>query len=164
MAWSLGSLSVLSCSQLKRSSSESKGSSDSLSTRWLDGCLGLVERLDPWLAVRLVAAAIKEQSATLGISAKPRRRRSPLLMAMKALLTTCLLIASTSIPALAQKEIPKAPGHDECPLGYVNTLGTTCVSPVYYEVAPTNGEACKAGWMNIGAGYCKKKKGPLGIL
>ncbi len=85
-------------------------------------------------------------------------------MAMKALLTTCLLLASTSIPALAQKEIPKAPGHDECPLGYVNTLGTTCVSPVYYEVAPTNGEACKAGWMNIGAGYCKKKKGPLGIL
>ena len=50
------------------------------------------------------------------------------------------------------------------PTGYVNTLGTTCVSPVYYEVAPTNGQACKAGWMNIGAGYCKKKKGPLGIF
>ena len=32
------------------------------------------------------------------------------------------------------------------------------------EVAPTNGKACKEGWMNIGAGYCKKKKGPLGIL
>ena len=44
-----------------------------------------------------------------------------------------------------------------------NTLGTTCVSPIYYEVAPTNGEACKKGWMNIGAGYCKKKE-PLGIL
>ena len=68
------------------------------------------------------------------------------------------------MPALAQKEIPKAVGHDQCPLGYVNTLGTTCVSPIYYEVAPTNGEACKAGWMNIGAGYCKKKKGPLGIF
>ena len=52
---------------------------------------------------------------------------------------------------------------DQCPLGYVNTLGTTCVSPIYDEVAPTNGEACKKGWMNIGAGYCKKK-GPLGIL
>ena len=38
------------------------------------------------------------------------------------------------------------------------------VSPVYYEVAPTNGEACLEGWMNIGAGYRKKKKGPLGIL
>ena len=42
--------------------------------------------------------------------------------------------------------------------------GHTCVSPVYYEVAPTNGEACLEGWVNIGAGYCKKKKGPLGIL
>ena len=66
--------------------------------------------------------------------------------------------------ALAQKEIPKAPGHDQCPLGYVNTLGTTCVSPVYYEVKPTNGEACQKGWMNIGAGYCKKKKGRLGVF
>jgi hypothetical protein len=49
-------------------------------------------------------------------------------------------------------------------MGYVNTFGTTCVSPIYYEVAPTNGEACKSGWVNISAGYCKKKKGPLGIL
>ena len=73
-----------------------------------------------------------------------------------------LLIAPGA--ALAQKEIPKAPGHNQCPLGYVNTLGTTCVSPIYYEVAPTNGEACKSGWVNISAGYCKKKKGPLGIL
>ena len=64
--------------------------------------------------------------------------------------------------AYAQKEIPKAPGHDQCPLGYVNTLGTTCVSPIYYEVAPTNGKACLSGWMNIGAGYCKKKT--LGIF
>ena len=83
---------------------------------------------------------------------------------MKALLTTFLLLASTSVPALAQKEIPKAEGHNQCPLGYVNTLGTTCVSPIYYEVAPTHGEACLQGWVNIGAGYCKKKKGPLGIL
>ena len=81
----------------------------------------------------------------------------------KALLTAALLLASTATDALAQKEIPKAEGHDQCPLGYVNTLGTTCVSPIYYEVAPTNGEACKEGWMNIGAGYCKKK-GPFGIL
>ena len=83
---------------------------------------------------------------------------------MKALLASCLLLASTSDPALAQKEIPKAEGHDQCPLGYVNTLGTTCVSPIYYEVAPTNGKACLSGWVNIGAGYCKKKKGPLGVL
>ena len=64
--------------------------------------------------------------------------------------------------AIAQKEIPKAPGHDQCPLGYVNTLGTTCVSPIYYEVTPTHGKACPSGWMNIGAGYCKKKT--LGIF
>ena len=86
------------------------------------------------------------------------------MISMKALLTAVLLLASAALAALAQKEIPKAEGHDECPLGYVNTFGTTCVSPIYYEVAPTNGEACKEGWMNIGAGYCKKKKGPLGIL
>jgi len=61
------------------------------------------------------------------------------------------------LEAVAQKEIPKASGHDQCPLGYVNTLGTTCVSPIYYEVTPTNGKACPSGWMNIGAGYCKKK-------
>ena len=84
-------------------------------------------------------------------------------MTMNALLTAVLLLASAS-PALAQKEIPKAEGHDQCPLGYVNTLGITCVSPIYYEVAPTYGKACKEGWMNIGAGYCKKKKGHFGIL
>ena len=91
-------------------------------------------------------------------------QRFPLLIAMKALLASRLLLASTSLPALAQKEIPKAEGHDQCPLGYVNTLGTTCVSPIHYEVAPTNGKACLSGWVNIGAGYCKKKKGPLGVL
>ena len=83
---------------------------------------------------------------------------------IKALLTTTALVIASAAPALAQKEIPKAVGHDQCPLGYVNTLGTTCVSPIYYEVAPTNGEACKAGWMNIGMDYFKKKRGPLGIL
>ena len=85
-------------------------------------------------------------------------------MKMKSLLAALFLASSVAAPALAQKEIPKAEGHEQCPLGYVNTLGTTCVSPIYYEVAPTNGEACKEGWMNIGMGYCKKKKGPLGIL
>ena len=85
-------------------------------------------------------------------------------MKMKTLFAALLLALSVAAPALAQKEIPKAVGHEQCPLGYVNTFGTTCVSPIHYEVAPTNGEACKSGWMNIGAGYCKKKKGPLGIL
>lgn len=76
---------------------------------------------------------------------------------MKSLLVVLLLASSAAAPALAQKKIPKAQGHNQCPLGYVNTLGTTCVSPIYYEVAPTRGEACKTGWMNIGAGYCRKK-------
>ena len=74
-----------------------------------------------------------------------------------------LVISLLSAPAAqAQREIPKAPGHEQCPLGYVNTLGTTCVSPIYYEVAPTDGKACRSGWMTIGAGYCKKKT--LGIF
>ena len=38
------------------------------------------------------------------------------------------------------------------------------MSPTYYEVARTNGQAYKDGWMNIGAGYCKKNKGPFGVL
>ena len=83
---------------------------------------------------------------------------------MRPFLLALLQILLAPAAALAQKEIPKAAGHDQCPMGYVNTLGTTCVSPVYYEVAPTNGEACLEGWVNIGAGYCKKKKAPLGIL
>lgn len=65
-------------------------------------------------------------------------------------------------PALAQKRIPKLPGYDECPLGYVNDLKQHCNSPIDYEVMPTNGKACPSGWMNIGAGYCKKKT--LGIF
>ena len=41
---------------------------------------------------------------------------------IKALLTTTALVIASAAPALAQKEIPKAVGHDQCPLGYVNTL------------------------------------------
>ncbi|MAV11766.1 MAG: hypothetical protein CMN96_10095 [Synechococcus sp. MED850] len=75
------------------------------------------------------------------------------------LLISALVASSLVLPgsALAQKKIPKAQGHDQCPLGYVNTLGTTCVSPIYYEMKPTNGEACPSGFMNVGAGYCRKK-------
>jgi hypothetical protein len=73
-----------------------------------------------------------------------------------------LLSLSAASPSWAQKRIPKAAGHDQCPLGYVNTLGSDCVSPIYYEVAPTYGQPCLSGWMNIGAGYCKKKT--LGIF
>jgi len=45
------------------------------------------------------------------------------------LILLALLVAPSA--ALAQKKIPKAQGHNQCPLGYVNTLGTTCVSPIY---------------------------------
>lgn len=65
-------------------------------------------------------------------------------------------------PVLAQKRIPKLPGYDQCPLGYVNDLKQHCVSPIYYEVRPTDGKPCLSGWMNIGAGYCKKKT--LGVF
>jgi hypothetical protein len=86
------------------------------------------------------------------------------------MLKTCLLVAlgvglaPALIPsaAVAQKRIPKLPGYDECPLGYVNDLKQTCYSPIYYEVKPTDGKPCDSGWMNIGAGYCKKKE--LGIF
>jgi hypothetical protein len=64
--------------------------------------------------------------------------------------------------ALAQNRIPKLPGYDQCPLGYVNDLKQSCYSPIYYEVQPTGSKACLSGWMNIGAGYCKKKT--LGIF
>ncbi len=75
------------------------------------------------------------------------------------LLAAALFVSALAVPssALAQKKIPKAQVHNQCPLGYVNTLGTTCVSPIYYEMKPTNGEACPSGWMNVGAGYCRKK-------
>ena len=60
------------------------------------------------------------------------------------LLLAGLSVRALSVPTsvLAPKKIPKAAGHDQCPLGYVNTLGTTCVSPVNYEMQPTDGEAC----------------------
>ena len=50
---------------------------------------------------------------------------------MRPFLLTLLPILLAPAAALAQKDIPKAAGHDQCPMGYVNTLGTTCVSTVY---------------------------------
>lgn len=85
--------------------------------------------------------------------------RASLSLSSGALL---LLVLSAAGPSWAQKRIPKAAGQNQCPLGYVNDLGSHCVSPIYYEVAPTNGKPCRSGWMNIGAGYCKKKT--LGIF
>ena len=74
----------------------------------------------------------------------------------KALAGLGALMLLLPAESLAQKRIPKANGHDQCPLGYVNTLKTTCVSPIYYEMRPTNGQPCDSGWMNVGAGYCRK--------
>ena len=85
----------------------------------------------------------------------PFTERLSLMMRPSLLVLLALLVAPSAV--LAQKKIPKAKGHNQCPMGYVNTLGTTCVSPIYYEVEPTNGKACKEGWMNVGAGYCRKK-------
>jgi hypothetical protein len=81
---------------------------------------------------------------------------------MKRTLLIPALLLLTAPAAMAQKNIPKAAGYDECPLGYVNDLKQHCNSPIYYEVKPTNGKPCDSGWMNIGAGYCKKKT--LGIF
>ena len=52
------------------------------------------------------------------------------------LLAAALFVSALAVPssALAQKKIPKAQGHNQCPLGYVNTLGTTCTSLIYYEI------------------------------
>ena len=79
-------------------------------------------------------------------------------LAMK-LLAAAPFVSALAVPssALAQKKIPKAQGHNQCPLGYVNTLGTIGTSPIHYEMRPTNREACPSGWMNVGAGYCRKK-------
>ncbi|MAR05784.1 MAG: hypothetical protein CL862_01595 [Cyanobium sp. NAT70] len=66
-----------------------------------------------------------------------------------------IILAFSAIPAKAQTNVPKL--KTTCPMGYVNNFKGRCVSPVYYEVVPTNGEACSEGWMNIGGGYCKKK-------
>ena len=75
------------------------------------------------------------------------------------LLAASLFDSALAVPssALAKKKIAKAQGHNQCPLGYFNTLGTICTSPFFYEMMLTNGEACPSGWMNFGAGYCRKK-------
>lgn len=95
----------------------------------------------------------------LGLGQRTGRQvRTSLWILAFTLLTPALIPGA----AMAQKRIPKLPGYDECPLGYVNDLEQHCNSPIYYEVRPTDGKPCESGWMNIGAGYCKKKT--LGIF
>ncbi|MCT0199493.1 hypothetical protein KQ313_07360 [Synechococcus sp. CS-1325] len=66
-------------------------------------------------------------------------------------------ILATGPGAQAQEVIPKLQAL--CPLGYVDTFNGKCstLGVVSYTVAPTNGEACQSGWMNIGGGYCRRK-------
>ena len=119
------------------------------------------------ISIEIISMGLENVSAVLCVLAlhcfSPKHLKESCLDHAQAAPGAAFLALAPSA-ALAQKEIPKAPGFNQCPAGYVNTLGTTCVSPIYYEVTPTNGEACQPGWMNIGAGYCKKKKGPLGVL
>ena len=119
------------------------------------------------ISIELISIGFENISAVLCVltlhGLPPSHAEFPLWIMHKLLLALLPLSLAPSA-ALAQKEIPKAPGFNQCPAGYVNTLGTTCVSPIYYEVTPTNGEACQAGWINIGAGYCKKKKRPLKVF
>ena len=59
--------------------------------------------------------------------------------------------------AVAQKKIPKAAGHNQCPLGLRQHPRHHLCFSIAYEVQPSEGNACPSGWMNIGAGYCRKK-------
>lgn len=51
---------------------------------------------------------------------------------------------------------PRLPNHLVRPLDQAQNLGQVDL------VQPTDGNPCPSGWMNIGAGYCKKKT--LGIF
>ena len=64
---------------------------------------------------------------------------------MRFVLLALLPLVLAPSAALAQKEIPKTLGFEKCLAGDVNTLCTSCGSPLYQEVVPTNGQACKAG-------------------
>ena len=67
------------------------------------------------------------------------------------------LMATGAAPARAQRVVPKI--GTICPFGYVDTLNGKCSTfgLMNYTVQPTNGQACPAGWMNVGGGYCRKK-------
>ena len=89
-------------------------------------------------------------------------RLLPLQMTMKVLFAAALVLASAS-QVLAQKEIPKAEGHDQCPLGYVNTFGTTCVHLSTTRLLPPTGRlARRAGWISAQA-IARRRKDLLGF-
>ena len=77
--------------------------------------------------------------------------------ALSATLLSLLGVAGLQVPALAQRVVPKL--GNICPMGYVDTLNGKCstLGLMTYTVQPTNGQACPAGWMNVGGRYCRKK-------
>ncbi len=46
--------------------------------------------------------------------------------------------------------------------GLPMTWSSTTLAPSIIQIKPTYGKPCESGWMNVGAGYCKKKN--LGIF
>ncbi len=111
---------------------------------------------DGWMWAEVIAANNEGCFLSPGnVITKVPKVDSTRMVRLLALGVLFSLVAPTN--AFAQNKIPKAQGHDQCPLGYVNTLGTSCYSPIRYQMRPTNGEACDSGWMNVGAGYCRKK-------
>ncbi|NQV10326.1 MAG: hypothetical protein HQ527_04030 [Cyanobacteria bacterium] len=78
----------------------------------------------------------------------------PPLAASFCLIGSLVLLASG---AQAQEVVPKLQAM--CPLGYVDTFNGKCstLGVITYTVAPTRGEPCESGWVNIGGGYCRRK-------
>ena len=66
-------------------------------------------------------------------------------------------LGALQTPVQAQRVVPKL--GNICPMGYVDTLNGKCstLGLMTYTVKPTNGEACPAGWMNVGGRYCRLK-------
>jgi hypothetical protein len=85
----------------------------------------------------------------------PRPTRS--LLSLILCLVGSVVLHVPASPASAQEVIPKLQAL--CPLGYVDTFNGKCstLGMVSTTVTPTNGEACPAGWLNIGGGYCRRK-------
>ena len=88
---------------------------------------------------------------------------------MAAVLGSSLLIGVssallvTSGPALARREIPKAVGHDQCPLGYVNTLGQRALAGLLRS--GTNQWSGLQSRLDEHRGWLlQEKKGPSNLL
>ncbi len=86
---------------------------------------------------------------------QPASRTSRSGLAVLAAGATLLL--TTPMPAAAQREVPKI--GSICPLGYVDLFNGRCstLGLMTYTLRPTGGEACPAGWMNVGGGYCRER-------